>query len=104
MFIITISEAVNKSVQKMQVNRLLRIRENVQFSLYEENKAKAVQDTERQKAVEGTEKPKPYGSAAEQVCRHIHKKKDREEKGRVSEKVKRKRREKTRMSFSPPPI
>ena len=40
----------------MQVNRLLIIKENRQFSLYEENKAEVVQGTEGLEAVEGTKK------------------------------------------------
>ena len=51
------------------------------FSLYEENKVEAVQDTERPKAMESTKRPKPYESATVQVCRNIHlkKKKGKEE-------------------------
>ena len=45
----------------------------LKFSLYEENKAEAVQDTERSK---------PYGSATEQVCRNIHLKKKRTKRRR----------------------
>ena len=86
----------------IQINRLPKVKENRQFSLYEENKAEAVQDTQR---------PKPYKIHRGQSCMGLqlnkfaetHQKKKREGDSE-SKKVKRKRREKTRMSFSPPSI
>ena len=46
----------------MRVSGLQKNCRKRKFSLYEENKAEAVQDTERSKVVEGTEWMKPYTS------------------------------------------
>ena len=56
----------------MRVSGLQKNYKKRKFSLYEEKKAEAVQDTERPKAMEGTEGPKPYESATIQVCINIH--------------------------------
>ena len=73
---------------KVQINRLQKNYIKFKLSIYKENNAEAVQDTERSKVVEGIEGSKLYKSATVQVCRKIYFLKTKKEKGKNIRKTK----------------
>ena len=93
---------------EVQISGLQENYRKFELSLYEENKAKTVQDTERLKpwkVQKGQSRmdlqPNKF---VETYIKKEEEEEEEEERGSESEKVKRKRREKTRVSFTPLPI